>query len=210
VVDTAVAGSATCDANNDFSLPITLSAGAQVLVARTYTITDQAGPASTPVHITVPASTGAKNSPSPVLLTANQPFSSLDSNTSATWSGMISGGNPPYHVHIDWNDGTQDNVTNTGGQQSFDHTYSKFTSYNPLITVADSAGHAASEQFAVGTYTLAAAKISPSTYDTPAVTPATLLGLYGMLITAVSISGIIWLEAKHAARHETLSGHTPA
>jgi len=209
LADGAVTGSATCDSNNDFSLPVTLSAGAHKLVAKTYTITDQSGPVSGPVSVTVPVSTMTKTSPSPVVVTASAPFSSLDSDNSAMWSGTISGGTPPYHIHIDWNDGKQDNLTSVNTQQSFKHTYVTFASYNPLLTVADSGGHATSEQFAVGSYTLAAAKISPSSYNA-AVTPATLLGLYGMLVTAVSISGIIWLEAKHAAQYELTFGHSAA
>ncbi|HSX06180.1 MAG TPA: hypothetical protein VLG92_00480 [Candidatus Saccharimonadia bacterium] len=201
LVDGTVAGSATCDSDNDFSMPITLNSGAHALIAKTYTITNQSGPASAPVHITAPINTPAKTGVSSVNLSTDAPFSYLGSDNTASWSGIISGGAPPYHIHIDWNDGSQDNLVSGGGQQSFSHGYIRLASYNPLITVADSANHTTNQQFAVGTYTLAAAKISPSTY-TSAVTPATLFGLYGILVTTVSISGIIWLEAKHAARHE--------
>jgi len=208
LVDASVAGSATCDSTNDFALPVTLSSGVHTLVAKTYTITDQSGPAGNPVHVTVPTS-AAIAAATPVKLVADTPFSSLDSDASVNWSGIVSGGTAPYHIHIDWNDGKQDNFTTADSRQSLSHHYIKFASYNPLVTVADSAGHATSQQFAVGTYTLAAAKISASAYHT-AVTPKTLFGLYGILLTVVSVSGIIWLEAKHAARQEIVLGHSSA
>jgi len=199
-VDNASVGSAACDSNNDFSVPATLSAGSHTIIAKTFTITSRSGPASGPVRITAPSGTASQASP--VIVTANAPVSYLGADKTTAWTGTISGGTPPYHIHIDWSDGKQATTTNNGGPQSFGHTYFALASYNPLITVADSAGHATSEQFAVGTYTEAAPKINPASYSTPAVTPKTLLGLYGMFLTAISVSGIIWLEAKHAARHE--------
>ncbi len=200
LVDNTSVGSAACDSNNDFSVPTTLSLGSHLIVAKTFTIAGRGGPASGPVRITTPSSTVSKASP--VIVTANAPLSYLGADKTSTWAGTISGGTPPYHIRIDWSDGKQVTVTNSGGPQSFEHNYFTLASYNPLITVADSAGHATSQQFAVGAYMVAAPKINPASYTTTAVTPKTLLGLYGMLITAISVSGIIWLEAKHAARHE--------
>jgi len=201
VVDDSSVGSAVCDSNNDFSLPITLSGGAHTLVTKTYTIISRPGPIGTPVHITAPTSTASKTSPSPVALYTSTPLSYLGDDRAASWTGTVSGGTPPYHIHIDWDDGKQDNITSNSGNQSFGHAYIRLASYNALITVADSAGHATSQQFAVGAYTLAAAKTSLTAYRTSVVTPATLFGLYGMFLTAVSVSGIVWVEAKHTARH---------
>jgi hypothetical protein len=136
-------------------------------------------------------------------MTADLPLSYIGDNKIASWTGTVTGGTPPYSVRIDWNDGQQATITTSGGRQSFTHTYATLASYDPLITVADSGKHAISEQFAVGAYTLAATKSDLGTdSNAPVVAFGTLIGLYGMLLTTISISGIIWLEAKHAAHHE--------
>ncbi len=211
LVDGTNVGSAACDSNNDFSLPVTFSAGSHTLVAQTYTITDQPGPASTPVRINSPAGTAQAISTSPIVLTAAAPLSYLGATKTATWSGTITGGTPPYHVHIDWNDGKQTDVNVKAGKQSFSHMYTSLTSYDPLISVIDSAGNAVNEQFTVSAYTTASPQTSLTAYNDSAsqstVSARTLFGLYGLFITTISICGIIWVEARHTAR-QAITIHT--
>lgn len=200
-VDGTTAGSAACDSSNDFSLPISLSPGAHTLVPKILTIASQPGPDGTPVHI----DSSAPQAASPIALAADTPFSYLGADKTAVWTGTISGGTPPYHVHIDWNDGQQITLDTTAGKQYFSHTYAALQSYDPLFSITDSGGNVMTRQFAVSAYTIAAPKASQASLDealpASAVSASTLIGLYGLLLTAVSISGIIWLEAKHAARH---------
>ncbi|HSX31256.1 MAG TPA: hypothetical protein VLE99_05040 [Candidatus Saccharimonadales bacterium] len=206
LVDGVSAGSAACDANNDYTLPVSLSPGPHTLVAQTYTVGNQAGPASAPIHVTAPGSAAT----SPVAITTNSNFSYVGADKTATWNGSITGGIATYHVHIDWGDGTLTDLTVPAGNQHFSHTYGTLRSHNPLISLVDASGNRSSRQFAAAAYTNSLLGLSSAALVTPQPTSTvgarTLFGLYGLFITVLSVCAIVWLEAKHAARQEVLAG----
>jgi hypothetical protein len=196
-VDGITAGTGACDSDNDFSVPITLSAGNHQITAGTITITDQQGPTSSPIQLT---STAATTTPT-AEIAATGPFIYLGADKTATWTGQVtsaSGG--PQHVHIDWGDGNQNNLTVQPGEQSFSHHYTTLDSRNIWLAVASPSGGATSEQFAVAAYTTAAVADTAIGTTTPPFDTSTMIGLYGLYVTALSVTAVFWLEAKHAAR----------
>ena len=210
-VDGTSAGSAACDSSNDFSLPISLGSGSHTLLTQIYTIAAQTGPQGSPLQIAagslVPKLGTSETTANPIIITSTTPFSYLGADKTAVWNGSITGGTAPYHVHIDWNDGSQSTNTVSGDAQHFSHTYATLQSYDPLLSVTDSAGHAVSQQFAVAAYTTATLGSSLVATTNPGpqgpIATTTLLGFYGLLLTVASVAGIIWLEAKHSARQQT-------
>jgi len=202
-VDSQLAGTAACDSNNDFSVPISMSAGVHKIIASVLTMSGQQGPTSNPVIVTGLATA---SSPS-VSITANQPFIYADSKT-VTWTGSLSATNQgDEHVHIDWGDGNTSDYAVSPGTASFAHTYTSLVSHNIVLDVASPTGSSTFEQFGAAALTSYVAPVpTPTTpkysqfFETP-----TVLGLYGLYLTTLSIMGIIWLEAKHAARQRSIA-----
>lgn len=195
-VDGTAAGTGACDTNNDFSVPVTLSSGDHKLAATALTVTGQTGPTSTPEQIQV---TGGGTAAS-ITLASDQPFVYADARD-VTWSGTIGGTQGTDFVHIDWGDNSQSNLSVQPGPQTFSHHYATLSSHNILFAVSNKAGGSVNEQFASSAFT---AYIAP----TPVISKAspftpTVLGLYGLYVTALAVTGIIWLEARHAARQHT-------
>jgi len=201
-VDGTQAGTAACDSNNDFSVPVSVDRGVHKITASTLTISGQEGPTSSPVTITVPA----LGTSSPITLTAAQPFIYVNSRT-VTWSGSIQASNTTAdHVHIDWGDGSVSDYTVQPGAESFTHQYATLASHNILLDVASANDNSTFEQFGAATFTSYTAPVAVITQQRPFFETSTIFGLYGLYITALSIMGIIWLEAKHNARQH----HIPA
>jgi len=193
-VDGTEVGTSACDSRNDFSIPVSLSSGSHQIVANAITISGQKGPSSSPTHITTAGSLAPT-----IAITSDAPFVYASGND-ITWTGSIGAiKQPTEYVHVDWGDNSQSNYTVTPGPQSFSHRYATLASHNILLTVAGTTG-------AVSSMQTAEAGFSTATFPQPAAlaslysnTP-TIAGLYGLYLTAVSATGIVWLEAKHAAR----------
>lgn len=192
------AGTAACDDNNDFSVPVAVSNGDNQITAGALTISGQEGPVSSPVSI----SSRATSAPSTVSLSATRPFIYV-SGKDVTWTGDITASNPgSEHVHIDWGDGSQSNYAVSPGAQSFTHDYASLVSHNVVLDVANTSNDSFSEQFAAASFTSYAVPVPTSTRQPPFFETTTVIGLYGIYLTVLSVMGIIWLEAKHAARHQ--------
>jgi len=200
-MDGTLAGSAVCDPNNDFALPISLSPGAHTLVAKTYTSTSGQGPDSQPVQIAYQPARAAPQ-PAAVMLSPAAPFTILSANRTATWDGAVSGGTAPYHVLVDWGDGKRDNYTVTADAQHFTHHYAVLQSYNARVAASDTTGQSVQQQYAES-YTSLAATPAITLASTTTPSPSVVAGLYGMFLTVLSVACIFWVESKHAARHET-------
>lgn len=192
------AGTGACDAQNDFAVPVTLTGGTEQIVASSLTISGQTGPASDVVNITAPATISPASAAIPI---ADSPFSSIGADRTVVWQGTIGTSQDKLHVHVDWGDGHTSQYTVTAGAQSFSHQYATSASHNVVLSVADNYGASNTIQFAAAAYTTAAAYGSGSLQTlAPLHNARTVTGLYGLYITAVAVTGIIWLEAKHAAR----------
>jgi hypothetical protein len=226
-VDGTRAGSSICDANNDFSVPVTLAPGAHKLVAHTFTITGGSGPDSDGLPITyssekpvavnthhsrVTLASSVKMTPKQTTMqsgtviaaTADTPFSYLGASKAITWAGSITGGTAPYHVIADWGDGSQDEYGVSAGHQALAHSYPNVQSRNLTLFIMDAAGNGLTEQFAVAAYSTLVSHSALLTTNTPAArrSSATTIGLYGLFVTALAVSAIFWVESKHAARSE--------
>ncbi len=198
-VDGVLTGTGACDPTNDFAVPITLAGGKHQIVAGSTTITGQNGPSSRPLAITNTAQTGA-----PVIsVAADSPSTFLGDDKTASWSGSVSStGTSPLFVHIDWGDGAQHNGAIKPGAQSFSHTYSQLASHNILLAVSDAAGNSTVMQYANAAFTIAAPR-QPAQAP-PLYGSRTMAGLYGLYITVMCVATIIWLEARHSAKHVAL------
>jgi len=202
-MDGNVAGSAMCDDNENFAMPLRFAAGVHTLVAQVFTLTGGQGPDSQPSTVTYKP---ARNTPAAPGITASSEdaFSVIGGDQTAKWDGTISGGTAPYNVLINWGDGHTDTHTVTLASQHFDHHYDTVKSYNALVAISDADGHAVQLQYAAVSYTVPA-PIAVVSNTSPLVTP-TMAGLYGLFMTVVAVSGIFWLEAKHAAKQEISFG----
>lgn len=190
-VDNSPAGTGSCDSNNDFSVPVSLSSGSHQIVATALTISGQKGASSRPVTITG----GTAAVPPAISILGDQPFMYADGQ-SVTWTGTI-GTSGVESVHMDWGDNSQSDYTVQAGPQQFTHRYNSTGSHNALLTVADAEGASTSIQFASAALTNYTA---PKPEAVPFSSSKTVFGLYGLYVTALSVTGVIWLEARHSAR----------
>jgi len=196
-VDGKVVGTSACDTQNDFSVPASFSAGTHHLFATALNITGQTGPSSRP------QSFNSKGKLAPgISIFGTQPFIYANSKD-VSWDGAIgTTGQGTEFVHVDWGDDAQSNVTVQAGVQHLSHHYASLVPHNILVAASNSTGNASSKQFAETTFArYAPVALVSSTTPSPPVT-STILGLYGLYLTALAATGIFWLEAKHAARHQ--------
>jgi hypothetical protein len=195
VLDDKAIGTASCDANNNFSFPLHLTAGNHTLAASAYTFTGGVGLTSDPITLTVNpvVRTGAAAATDPPHFEPDSIFVNLDANSTATWSGTVYGADPSYTLDIDWGDGNQERQTVNPGSQEFSHRYTTFASYNVAFTLSNATA-SYTQQYAVASYTAA----TPSANNLGTARPAsgsTTLGLYGLFVTVVAVVGIVRLHA---------------
>ncbi len=195
------AGSAACDANNNFQVSITLQPGANVLVARSFTITGDSGPDSTSVTVTYnppvppPALGSSGNNVSPLDLTIDESFMVFGREKDALWLGSIIGGTGPYQLRIDWGDGAQNTYTfATAGQHTTTHHYPVLKPYDTIFYLSDHSGqHLIRHYAAVPGYV-------PPTVNTPLTTlngrgKTNLFGLYGIYLLVLAAFGWLWARS---------------
>jgi hypothetical protein len=128
-------GSAICTAGNQFSLQTDLFPEANKLKAVIFNSTDDAGPDSnTPVvFYDVPATvpqpfqaTPANPKGIPFLINGEFKVTGYSVGQSGKWKLIITGGNPPYAINIEWGDGQSTLISRkTSGPFIIDHTYKK-------------------------------------------------------------------------------------
>ncbi len=122
--------------DGNFSIVTDLFNGQNDLVARVYDSLDQAGPDSNTVTVffTNPAGAGTR-----VSLTSN--FSKRGANPGETlnWPIILSGGNGPYAISVDWGDNkTPDLISQQfAGTFNIAHIYDTPGIYNIVIKVTD-------------------------------------------------------------------------
>jgi hypothetical protein len=135
-------GSADC-VNGSFSLLIDLFNGQNDLVARVFDDLDQAGPDSNTVSVTY-------NDPidsqiSRVALTSNFAKRGANPGQTLTWPIIISGGQGPYAISVDWGDGKDLELYSREFPGVFDikHIYDNPGVYNVVIKAIDQNGSVA-------------------------------------------------------------------
>lgn len=135
-------GSAICK-NGSYSIEIDLFVGKNELVARAYDALDQSSPDSNKVAVNFPVS--------PFSGTNRISLSSVFAKKGAapgaklTWPIILSGGNGPYAISVDWGDGTRTDIISQEFPGTFDitHVYESAGIYNVLVRGTDKNGETA-------------------------------------------------------------------
>lgn len=154
-------GSTTCDQGR-FSIPVVLRLGQNTLIARTITVTGDYGPDSDPLLLTLTAPIVAQplppSAPQPtsdternnainqgglsgLVVTTEKPFGLMNEGNSATIAVVVSGGERPYMLRLNWGDGTIESYSLAGpGTYTYSHKFQYKRAYPVLVQVRDSLG----------------------------------------------------------------------
>jgi hypothetical protein len=133
------AGSVQCT-NGSYSLIIDLFDGQNDLIARVYDDLDQAGPDSNVVAVSYnadkPGFTGRVSLTSTIAKKGANPGQSL------SWPIVLSGGDGPYAVSVDWGDGKTPDLMSRAfpGDFNIQHVYDKPGVYNIIVKATDKNG----------------------------------------------------------------------
>jgi hypothetical protein len=204
ILDNGVeAGSTPCDANNNFAISITLQPGQNTLIARSFTITGDSGPDSNSVTVTYtppippPALGSSGNNVSPLDMTIDESFMIFSREKNVLWLGSIIGGSGPYHLRINWGDGSQNTyLFQVNGQHTATHHYRVLRPYDTTFYLTDSSG-----QYLTRHYAAVSAYVPPTPTSPLITTPSNRLGksdmfgLYGAYLMVLAIFGWIWVRA---------------
>jgi hypothetical protein len=138
-----VFGGAVQCVNGNYSLTMDLFSGQNELVARVYDDLDQPGPDSNVVVVQFVdnvASPGTR-----VSLTSNYAKRGANPGQSLEWPIILSGGEGPYAVSVDWGDGSAADLISQSfpGTFTIKHVYESPGVYNIVIKVTDKNGGAA-------------------------------------------------------------------
>lgn len=130
-------GSTQCT-NNSFSLQVDLFPLQNELIARVYDSLDQAGPDSNTVTVTFNDAQTVQFG-SRVVLTSSFAREGVNPGSVLTWPIIISGGNSPYAVSVDWGDGSPSTLLSEASPGTFNivHTYKNSGVYNVVIKATD-------------------------------------------------------------------------
>ena len=136
-------GSVKCD-NASYSLQADLFSGANELIARVYDDLDQAGPDSNTVNVTFNDNqTGAFDSR--VSLTSSYAKKGASPGETLSWPIVISGGNGPYALSVDWGDGKPVTLKSIpfADTVNVEHVYDAAGIYRVVVKITDSKGSTA-------------------------------------------------------------------
>ena len=130
-------GSVFC-ANGSYSVQVDLFSGQNQLVARVYDSLDQAGPDSNIVTVTFNDAQFAQFG-THVELTSNFAERGAPPNQELDWPIIISGGNAPYAISVDWGDGSPTDLMSQAapGEFTIKHTYKSSGIYKVIVKATD-------------------------------------------------------------------------
>ena len=133
-------GSVFC-ANGSYSLEVNLFPGQNELVARVYDALDQVGPDSNVVIVTYNSAQFAQFG-THVELTSVYAVKGAPPGEEIIWPIILSGGNGPYAVSIDWGDGTSADLMSLASAGSFNirHRYKQAGIYRIIVKATDKNG----------------------------------------------------------------------
>jgi hypothetical protein len=153
----AFSGTAICNVSNHFELQSDLFPGANKLMAKIFNKTDDPGPDSNtpivyydvPIQPTQPSQPGLPVAQAPFLITTNFHYVGYHVGQSVKWELVITGGNAPYALNVDWGDGTNSVLSRKApGTFTVEHRYSQegnadMSSYKIKIKGSDADGRQA-------------------------------------------------------------------
>jgi hypothetical protein len=133
-------GSVFCS-NGSYSLQVNLFSGRNDLVARVYDALDQAGPDSNTVSVTFNDAQFAAFG-THVSLTSTYAERGAPPGEQLTWPIILSGGNGPYAISVDWGDGSPSDLQSvaTTGTITIKHTYKTAGIYKIVVKATDKNG----------------------------------------------------------------------
>ena len=139
-------GSSICDSSGHFKLQSDLVIGKNELTALPFNATNQSGPESPSVNITLAFPTGGLGFSQQLLLQSSNFYRGALPGEEISWPLEIMGGVSPYAVIFNWGDTKDDLLTRSqAGPFELKHTYQKVGGYlgtYPLIVKAtDAAGN---------------------------------------------------------------------
>lgn len=137
------AGSVFC-ANGSYSVQITLFSGQNQLVARVFDALDQPGPDSNTVTVTFNDAQFAQFG-TRLTLTSNSAQRGSPPGQTLQWPIILSGGNGPYAISVDWGDGTSADLISqsTPGNITLQHIYKNAGIYKVIVKATDKNGEVA-------------------------------------------------------------------
>lgn len=222
------AGSALCQPDGKYSVPIDLFVGENILIARQFDTFGQASPDSNIVTIfytpeSVPPSlpddadaTSPVPSSGPAQAPADTPaiaqfqlIIEYDYTLQSIYTGTpfylpvkFAGGTGPYAISINWGDGTNDVFSRTDTTPfTIDHTYEKAGYYTVTMKISDSKGEQASLQFVL----LANGKPGTSPINQLLFPGDGTLGLSGVVLlgagTLLFLAGMLFTGYKWGSSH---------
>jgi hypothetical protein len=133
------AGSVQCKGGS-YSLVIDLFSGQNELIARDYDALDQVGPDSN--KVTVAYNDSRPGAGTRVSLTSNFAKRGANTGQALTWPIILSGGEGPYAISVDWGDGKAPDLISQQfpGTFNIQHTYDSPGVYNIIVKVSDKNG----------------------------------------------------------------------
>jgi hypothetical protein len=134
-------GAVMCSSNN-YSIAIDLFSGQNDLVARVYDALNQSGPDSNVVTVTFSDAFTPPNIAARVNLTSNYASRGANPKEALTWPIIVSGGESPYAISVDWGDNSAADVHTIllAGEFTIQHTYEQSGVYRVLIKASDKNG----------------------------------------------------------------------
>lgn len=215
-------GSAGCSAIGEFSGTFSVEYGVNVLVPNIVTITNGVGPVGNPVTVTLPipaqtsasdtSETGANGSrvsaPQNSAVTAtNQlaiktetPFLVIKPDQSLIWKIVISGGESPYTITVDWGDGKKSVYSaNSTGEQTLEHSYKVSKNRLIRISVKDASGKEVYTTIAGVSFTQTSSGVVAGVIGSANAErfSVSLHQIWIMYVLLVSLVPLLWLEARH-------------
>ena len=136
-------GSVLCQGGS-YNLKVSLFSGKNDLVARVYDDLDQQGPDSNMVSVTFVDAKYAQFGTS-LTLTSNFARRGANPGDTLTWPIVLSGGNGPYALSVDWGDNSGSDLQSVqfAGNITLKHVYTQAGVYQVIIKATDKNGQTA-------------------------------------------------------------------
>lgn len=136
-------GSVVCSSGS-YTLQIDLFSGRNDLIARVFDALDQPGPDSNTVSVTFNDAQFLQFG-SHVSLTSAYAERGAPPNTELDWPVIMSGGEGPYAISVDWGDGSPTDLFSVAGSGALTlkHTYKTAGVYRVIVKATDKNGGAA-------------------------------------------------------------------
>jgi hypothetical protein len=200
-INNVFSGSDVCT-NGSYSIVAPLFNGTNSLVVIDYDALNQAGPSSSAVVVTFDNSQAGLGPG----ITLTSSYARLGANPGSvlSWPIIISGGNPPYAIDVQWGDNSSSLLSETGsGSFNITHTYTSAGVYDVLIKVTDTAGNVSYLQLAAVANGKIQQNTTTSTGTKTTTKPAKLSSTIVFCLIAGAIIvpvGTFWLGRRHMLR----------